>query len=130
LTTFSLPFGSQDATCAMVGGKGTNLGRLARAGFPVPPGFLITTAAYRAFVQANDLHAQIVTLASDKTKTAEDTSRAIRHLFEQGRIPPEVAAAIQHAYAGLMQTTSDESPVAVRSPATAEGLTHARYACT
>jgi Pyruvate phosphate dikinase, AMP/ATP-binding domain len=28
------------------GGKGANLGELARAGFPVPPGFVLTTAAY------------------------------------------------------------------------------------
>src|SRR5688500_4036725 len=31
----------------LVGGKALNLGRLARAGLPVPPGFVLTTAAYR-----------------------------------------------------------------------------------
>jgi phosphoenolpyruvate synthase/pyruvate phosphate dikinase len=30
-----------------VGGKAANLGELIRAGFPVPPGFCITTAAYQ-----------------------------------------------------------------------------------
>lgn len=45
MTTFVLPFDSPDATLALVGGKGANLGRMARAGFPVPPGFLITTTA-------------------------------------------------------------------------------------
>ena len=29
------------------GGKGLNLGRLARAGLPVPPGFVLTTEAFR-----------------------------------------------------------------------------------
>lgn len=32
---------------ARAGGKGANLGELIRAGFDVPPGFVITTAAYR-----------------------------------------------------------------------------------
>src|SRR5580693_5778299 len=30
-----------------VGGKGLSLGRMAGAGLPVPPGFCVTTAAYR-----------------------------------------------------------------------------------
>src|SRR5436305_7391228 len=33
---------------ALVGGKAENLGRLLRAGFPVPDGFVITTRAYQA----------------------------------------------------------------------------------
>ena len=37
-----------------VGGKGANLGELTRAGFPVPPGFCVTTAAYRDFVREGD----------------------------------------------------------------------------
>ncbi len=32
------------------GGKAANLGELLRAGFPVPPGFVITTAAYELVV--------------------------------------------------------------------------------
>ena len=37
-------FGRGDV--ALAGGKGANLGELVRAGFPVPPGFVITTEAY------------------------------------------------------------------------------------
>ena len=37
---------------AVAGGKGANLGELTRAGLPVPPGFVLTTAAYRAYVAA------------------------------------------------------------------------------
>ncbi|MEN3299422.1 MAG: pyruvate, water dikinase, partial [Pseudonocardia sp.] len=36
----------------VAGGKGANLGELTRAGFPVPPGFVLTTDAYRAVVEA------------------------------------------------------------------------------
>ena len=92
MTAYALPFDTEDATLAVVGGKGENLGRMSRAGFPVPPGFFVTTEAYHAFVQANDLQAQILALATEKAQTAEAASAAIRLLFEQGRVPPEVAA--------------------------------------
>ena len=48
---FVLPFAAIDASFGpIVGGKGANLGVLTNAGFPVPPGFCITTEAYKAFV--------------------------------------------------------------------------------
>ena len=37
----------------LVGGKGANLGRLTSAGFDVPPGFTVSTAAYRDFLAAD-----------------------------------------------------------------------------
>ena len=46
---------SPDATLELVGGKGASLARLATAGLPVPPGFHITTRAYRRFVSENQL---------------------------------------------------------------------------
>ncbi len=50
-----LSFDAADPRIEIVGGKGLNLCRLSRAGMPVPPGFVLTTAAYGAFVQANAL---------------------------------------------------------------------------
>jgi pyruvate,water dikinase len=51
---YTLSFGEVDGTrLSEVGGKGANLGELMRAGFPVPPGFCVTTAAYREFVQTS-----------------------------------------------------------------------------
>ena len=38
------------ATLELVGGKGASLARLVAAGLPVPPGFHVTTTAYRRFV--------------------------------------------------------------------------------
>ncbi len=118
---------SPEATLAKVGGKGANLGRLVRAGFPVPTGFLITTTAYCAFVQSNDLQEQIVVLATDKTKTVEESSAAIRSLFANGRMPSEIADAISQAYADLIRVAGD-LPLAVRSSATAEDLPSASFA--
>jgi pyruvate, water dikinase len=42
-----------------VGGKGPNLGEMTRAGFPVPPGFIVTADAYYHFLQVNKLDAEI-----------------------------------------------------------------------
>src|SRR5438067_2247064 len=55
---------SADATLERVGGKGVSLARMAAAGLPVPPGFHVTTAAYRRFVAANDLQPLLLEAAS------------------------------------------------------------------
>src|SRR5436309_11609137 len=52
------------ATLEHVGGKGASLARLAAAGLPVPPGFHITTAAYRHFVTKYGLQEQILAAVS------------------------------------------------------------------
>jgi pyruvate,water dikinase len=116
------------ATLPRVGGKGASLARLARAGFPVPPGFLITTSAYRAFVENKALQATIVELANDAKRPGDDTSKEIRALFEGAVIPPVVLHEIQREYAELTQAIGDKSPFAVRSTATAEDLPGASFA--
>src|SRR5215217_2974654 len=54
--------GKEDS--ARVGGKGANLGELSHAGLPVPLGFIITTGAYDAFVESNEIGDAIVKLVS------------------------------------------------------------------
>src|SRR6266581_2797322 len=124
-----LPLHSQKASLATVGGKEANLSQLVRAGFPVPTGFLVSTAAYRAFVQDNDLQQQIVAKARSSAATdVEAVSAAIRQLFERANIPSTVAAAIQQAYAALGPAGKALVPLAVRSSATAEDLPGASFA--
>lgn len=127
MTAYALPFNTEDATLAIVGGKGANLSRMTRAGFPVPPGFFVTTEAYRAFVQANHLQKEIVDLASNQADSSEIRSVAIRQLFANGTIPADLVESISHAYANLIQTVGD-TPLAVRSSATAEDLPGASFA--
>ena len=116
------------ASLPKVGGKGVSLARMTRAGLPVPPGFLITTDAYRAFVEANALQAAIVALAKETTRAREETSTDIRALFERASMPPEVKLEIQRSYADLMEATGARSPLAARSSATAEDLPGASFA--
>jgi rifampicin phosphotransferase len=83
---------------ALAGGKAVNLGRLGRAGFPVPNGFVITTRAYN--------HA-----------------RSINGLGNIGELPSDVAEEVASAY-----KTMGKGPVAVRSSATAEDMAAASMA--
>ena len=107
---------------ALVGGKGANLGELLRAGFDVPPGFVITTAAYDLLIQTDGLHDLLSTIeAGDST----DISQFAMHLckiLERVSIPPLLEHEIIEAYRQL------GGAVAVRSSATAEDLPGAAFA--
>src|SRR5579864_2186031 len=123
------------ATLEQVGGKGASLARLAAAGLPVPPGFHITTAAYRRFVEENGLQERILAAVATAGETShaataspaaiEAVSRQIGELFAQGTIPDDIVEAIREGYAEL---GGGDLPVAVRSSATAEDLPEMSFA--
>jgi phosphohistidine swiveling domain-containing protein len=113
---------------ALAGGKGANLGELSRAGLPVPPGFVVTTGAYHAFVEAGGLRDEVLTLASRAQDAAsfETAAEKIRALFARTEIQEDLAEEIWAAYIELAE--DGEMPVAVRSSATAEDLPGASFA--
>ena len=126
-TTIVFTLMQGDASLAIAGGKGANLTRLIRAGLPVPPGFIIATAGYQAFVHGNRLDAVIASaltgLRADEPTALAAASDAIRSRFAAGEIPAHLAAEISQAYADL-----GRPPVAVRSSATAEDLPEMSFA--
>src|SRR5436305_1627917 len=95
---FVLALDAASATIEQVGGKGASLARLVSAGLPVPPGFHITTAAYRRFVAEYGLQEQILAavsaVAADQPATLEEASRKIGSLFAQSEIPDDIATTI------------------------------------
>ncbi len=119
---YILPLGSPEATPERAGGKGANLSILFREGLPVPDGFIVTTAAYERFVEANDLGAWIRSTV-EGAPGAQEASHLIRTRFAAASTPPEVAGALQEAYTSL-----GSPPVAVRSSATAEDLPDLSFA--
>jgi phosphohistidine swiveling domain-containing protein len=130
-----LPFDSPDAVLETAGGKGLNLARLTRAGFPVPRGFIVPTQSYRAFVEANGLQAHIQAavagLAPEDIQALEGASRAIRAAFAAGNMSDELAAPVRAAYLDLNRKSTIENQqlsVAVRSSATAEDLPDLSFA--
>lgn len=114
---------------ATAGGKGVGLGGLVQAGLPVPAGFVLSTAAYADFVDANHLQAGIQELAALSPASApqdyEDASQRIRALFTGGTMPAAIAGELGAAY-GLLG--GGDAAVAVRSSATAEDLASASFA--
>ncbi len=118
---------SPACTPALAGGKGANLSELLCARFPVPGGFVLTTAAYRGFVAANALGdwlpGSAESAAGGDALALEEVSARICERFAAGRMPQEIAAAVSEAYAAL-----GRPPVAVRSSATAEDLPDLSFA--
>ena len=102
-----------------VGGKAANLGVLLAAGFPVPAGFCITTAAYRRVTAGAALSTESGT-GPDLAALAE----LARAKLEAIPVPEDIVEAILAAYARL----GEDTPVAVRSSATAEDLPEASFA--
>ena len=108
---------------SLVGGKGANLGKMARAGLPVPPGFCVTTDAYKQFIREMNLWTEMEHLLA--TLPAREAGERIRQRMENARMPESISKSIKEAYAKL---NGGLAPVAVRSSATAEDLADASFA--
>jgi cytochrome P450 len=111
----------------LVGGKAASLSTLLRAGFPVPPGFAVTTRAYREALSgpvAERISRELATLDPGDVGALDGCSARLRALVETTPMPAAVADAIRTAYRGL----GDDVPVAVRSSATAEDSADASFA--
>ena len=112
--------GSDDL--ATVGGKALNLGRMLRAGLPVPPGFCVTTPAYRRVV--GDRLAESIVALSEPSPAGDQRAEQLRRIVLEAPVPDDLADAIAARYHSL----GADVPVAVRSSATAEDLPGASFA--
>ena len=129
MTGHIVPLDAGDADLETVGGKGHSLVRLVGAGYPVPPGFVVASGAYRRFVADHGLEKRILELARpavvDGTASFEAASTDIRQLFDAD-LPADLIADISRAYARL--SSAIDPAVAVRSSANAEDLPEASFA--
>jgi phosphohistidine swiveling domain-containing protein len=113
------------ADLATVGGKGANLGEMSRAGFPVPPGFCITTEAYRVFVRQGGAEAlSALDGLQPDLASVRQAGEQVRKRLEDVPMPPDIAQAVVEAWEAL----GPARPYAVRSSATAEDLPDASFA--
>ncbi|MCC6553588.1 MAG: phosphoenolpyruvate synthase, partial [Polyangiaceae bacterium] len=121
------PLESLDRTrIAVAGGKAANLGELIRAGFPVPAGFCVTTAAYSLAAQGSavgEVVRELVGVPASEVARLEGLAARARAAMLEAPIPEPAARAIAAAYQAL-----GGGPVAVRSSATAEDLPDASFA--
>ncbi|MBZ4420945.1 phosphoenolpyruvate synthase [Myxococcus sp. RHST-1-4] len=110
----------------VAGGKGANLGELTRAGLPVPRGFVITAAAFRASMESvrSQLSELWHRIDPDDPESLAANSEALKQCVCQVEIPAPVRAAILSAYRQL----GKERAVAVRSSATSEDTAATSFA--
>lgn len=128
---------------ALVGSKNAHLGELYRKSdmsvlFPgetlnIPYGFAVTAAAYRRFIEYNNLGGVIEKILSDlnteNLPELESKGREIRQKILPSPFPADLEQSIKSAYDELSRRLKlDEADVAVRSSATVEDLPEASFA--
>lgn len=117
---------------ARLGGKCQSLVALTSAGMPVPPGFAVTTDAYTSFIEtagvADEIHRLLSGLDPDDTTAVDEVSARIREAIHSAPVPEPIRDDFAAAYDALQARFTHETPVAVRSSATAEDLPDASFA--
>jgi pyruvate, water dikinase len=113
---------------AVAGGKGASLSRMAGAGLPVPPGFVVCSAAFRDFLDRHD-GVNLIAHAAKGLDVHDDTalqraSEQIRRLILSSPLAEVTQQAIRNAYLEL----GTEALVAVRSSAVSEDGEAASFA--
>ena len=118
---------------ALLGGKFANLAEMTAAGFAVPPGCGVSTAAYRYFLAETGLAAEAEAVQrTARTLALPDIKARSAKLVEAiaaAPMPGELDAAVRAYYALLEEKTGEKNvPVAVRSSGESEDLAGASFA--
>ena len=113
---------------AVAGGKGASLSRLAAAGLPVPPGFVIVAGAFQEFLDSCGALGVIQRLTKDldveDSGAVDRAAGAIQELIIAAPLPSPLMHHISAAYTRLVNNTL----VAVRSSAVSEDGAAASFA--
>jgi phosphoenolpyruvate synthase/pyruvate phosphate dikinase len=117
------------ATLPLAGGKGANLGKLAKIpGIRVPDGFCVSTDAFKKAIEEatviDGLLNRLSLLKAEDQEAIVTLSAAIRNAIESSPIPQDVSEEITKALAAF----DANAAWAVRSSATAEDLPGASFA--
>jgi len=101
------------------GGKGANLGEMTRAGFLVPPGFVVLASAFEKFLKETDINVEVEAMWDkiniEDMENVEENSEIIRGVILKKKFPKELGEEILKEFDKL-----GANKVAVRSSATAE----------
>lgn len=115
---------------AIVGGKGANLGELAKIGAPVPDGFIVTAQAYFNVIKSSGVLSRIRGILYDlnveNPTQLETKAKACQDLIKKIQLSSEFEKELFSHYKKLSGKSSKF--VAVRSSATAEDLPQASFA--
>ena len=117
---------------AQAGGKGANLGEMSKSGFPIPPGFVVSSGAYFKHLDNSSLRDPLTKILAsldvNNSDALNEASEKIKKLIVDGKIPEDVEREIRENYKKLSERAGKQVYVAVRSSATAEDLPTASFA--
>jgi pyruvate,water dikinase len=113
---------------SIAGGKGANLGELIEAGFPVPPGFVVSAQACEVFFKAIQLEKEYSLINDATPDNLDQRCRTVKRKIEEADFPAGLPDMILAAHEELVKNRSSEIVCAVRSSATAEDLGDASFA--
>jgi len=121
------------AVAVQCGEKMANIGEVgALAGIAIPPGFVVTASASRAFYLDNDLYTRINRfehlLDIHDIEDIRRKSEAIRKLIADSPLPAALEKRIYAHYDRLMERAGRGMRLAVRSSALGEDLEQASFA--
>lgn len=116
------------ADAGSAGGKAGNLGELLAQGFPVPPGFVVSSSAYVECLERLDMDAELRGIQVTPRSELPQRCASVRHRIESTELPRALADEILAAHASLIGVRGPRALCAVRSSATAEDLGAASFA--
>ena len=96
---------------ARSGGKGANLSKLSRAGFPVPDGFIVASQGYLKFIgDFADVRKAMDNLPFGYPERLAEATAALREQLSKRPLPEEIAAEVR-----MILRETGEGAYAVRS---------------
>ncbi len=123
--------GEEEIPESLLGGKAAALRGLARAGFPVPRGFVVTTAACRAVFRHGDaweeIQRHLLAVDPEQPDRLAQAAQELRALIGALLVPPELERGMMEAMDRLANSCgvlSGDLRVAVRSSAEGEDGTY------
>jgi pyruvate,water dikinase len=124
----SMTLGFEDALAVKIelsGGKGANLALLTQLGFPVPPGFIISPAAYWGFISgASGLEGRVAALPFDDPGRMKTACSELRAGLAKLPLPAGLDAEVRERLKG----SPPDAAFSVRSSSTMEDLSSAAFA--
>jgi Pyruvate phosphate dikinase, AMP/ATP-binding domain len=111
------------AVLGLVGGKAANLGELIGAGLPVPPGFCLTTGAYRMVAGGTDLRQVCAALeTTSPSDAAALTGHARRAAVARRPQPPSACWRTTYGCRSTPQDAADPDSEFRRGAAEADAM--------
>lgn len=117
---------AKDIPLEKIGGKALNLSKMSKAGFNIPPAFVVGVDAYDFFIKQK-LEAEISKILAsinfNNDKSLSEGCASIRNLIKTERVPDAILVEINNKIESL-----PPGYYAVRSSATSEDLDDASFA--